>query len=126
MKTFNQDLIVIPKGLVNELITAVNDNTACVEGLKTQIGYISKKTKNPQVLTISDICQILNISRTDLLTKKPYLLPDFGEKRNNKRRMRYNFNDFFAWFDKPEEEKQQAYQDYLEAKRLESIKRSTI
>lgn len=113
--------VLIRTDAYDKLMGQMKSTEEQVKNIMIRFDLLSLTSMEPLYLTITDICKLLRLSRTELLTRKAYYLPDFGAKSDKKNRRRYETKKFFQWLQVPEEQRIEAYKAYLEENRLKYV-----
>ncbi len=89
----------------------ISDLRAKMEQIEKCLAYLCTCYKTPKVINISDIAHIMQVSRTQLLTKQCYLLPYFGKKSDfPDGPMRWRYSTWEAWDARTVDERKMEYE----------------
>lgn len=87
---------------------------AKVNQIEKHLAFLCSCYKMSQVINISDIARIMQVSRTQLLTKQRYLLPHYGRISDfPDGPMRWRYSTWEAWDSRPVELRKQEYEALL-------------
>lgn len=90
---------------------------AAIDQLNERLAYISLSCKMPETIHIADIAKLKGISRTQLVEKERYLLPNFGHSQYNDGPVRWDYQVYEDWNRRPIEDRKAEYLAYLENER---------
>lgn len=86
---------------------------ASLKSIENLLKIMVRNTKQPQVVTVSDIAEIEGLSVTNLKDKHPELLPNFGVSDYGTGTKRWNFDTYLKWQAIPVTERIQMYRTHL-------------
>lgn len=96
-----------------------------VEGIRMYLSHLSKCFEVPKVINISGISRLMQVSRTQLLTKQAYLLPNHGRVSDfPDGPMRWRYATFEAWDARPVDERKREYELLLANEKNKARKRT--
>lgn len=87
---------------------------AKVDRLECLLEQISKHVRAPQVVTIADICSIEGVSKSQIMYREAYLLPNFGISEYPEGVRRWNWETFMKWRALPVDKRKAMYDRSLE------------
>lgn len=88
-----------------------------LDQLNERLTFISLSCKMPETVDIADIVKIKGISRTQIMEKERYLLPNFGQSQYPDGPTRWDYQVYEAWNRRPIEDRKAEYLAYLENER---------
>lgn len=94
---------------------------AKVDRLECLLEQISKHIKAPQVVTVADICSIEGVSKSQIMYREAYLLPNFGESEYPDGVKRWNWTTYMSWREIPADQRRALYEQHLECRRVEVL-----
>ncbi len=98
---------------------------ATVNQIEKHLAFLSSCYKLPQVINISDISRLMQVSRTQLLTKQAYLLPNHGRVSDfPDGPMRWRYATFETWDARPVDERKREYELLLANEKNKARKRT--
>lgn len=68
-----------------------------VDGIAAMLEALSLSARLPQVVTVSDIMRIEGVSKTQILCRERYLLPDFGRSAYPRGKKRWPISQYLEW-----------------------------
>lgn len=87
-----------------------------VDNLTVLVKALLLRTSTPSVLKVADIMKLENVSRSQILGKEAYLLPNFGVSEYPDGTKRWAVDTYLKWRQIPLEKRKRMYSEWLQRK----------
>lgn len=84
-----------------------------VEALILLVKHMALNMCAKQVVTIADICEMESVSKSQVMGKERYLLPNFGTSDYPEGVIRWKWDTYEAWRKIPARERKEMYAEHL-------------
>lgn len=84
-----------------------------VEALTLLVKHMALSLCAKQVVTIADICSMESVSKSQVMGKERYLLPNFGLSDYPEGVIRWKWDTYVAWRDIPASQRKEMYAEHL-------------
>ncbi len=102
--------VIMPKDYFDRIL-------AEFDFLNERLEYVSLSCKMPETIDIADIVKLKGISRTQIMEKERYLLPNFGHSQYPDGPTRWDYSIYEAWNRRPISDRKKEYEALLETER---------
>ena len=106
----NEEYAIMRQADFEQILTGLDQ-------LNERLTFISLSCKIPETINIADIVKIKGISRTQIIEKERYLLPNFGVSQYPDGPTRWDYKVYEKWNSRPISDRKNEFEKYLENER---------
>ncbi len=85
--------------------------------MNEKLAFVSLSCRMPETVDIADIVKIKGISRTQIMERERYLLPNFGQSQYPDGPTRWDYKVYEDWNRRPIADRKKEYEAFLENER---------
>lgn len=85
--------------------------------MNEKLAFVSLSCRMPETVDIADIVKIKGISRTQIIERERYLLPNFGQSQYPDGPTRWDYQVYEDWNRRPIADRKKEYEAFLENER---------